>query len=55
MTTALYCPAEYRPAPSTMASFADNSQFPWMEIALGEAGVAEGAAFRTIQTKRSAA
>lgn len=41
MSTALFCPAEFRPAPSTMASFADNSQFPWMAVALGEAGVAE--------------
>lgn len=41
MVTGLYCPAEFQPAPSTMASFVDNSQFPWMEVALGEVGVRE--------------
>ena len=41
MVTGLYCPADWQPAPSTMASFADNSQFPWMEVALGEVGVRE--------------
>jgi len=41
MSLAPYCPGEYRPAPSTMASFADNDQFPWMEVALGEMGIRE--------------
>lgn len=39
MVTGLFCPSEFQPAPSTMASFADNSQFPWMEVALAEIGV----------------
>jgi uncharacterized protein (TIGR02594 family) len=41
MVEGLYCPAEFTPAPSTMASFDDNSQFPWMEVALAEAGIRE--------------
>jgi uncharacterized protein (TIGR02594 family) len=41
MVDGLFCPAEFRPAPSTMASFADNSQFPWMEVALREIGIRE--------------
>lgn len=41
MVVGLYCPSEFRPAPSTMASFSDNSNFPWMEVALGEVGIRE--------------
>ena len=41
MVDAPYCPAEFVPAPSMMASFEDNSQFPWMEVALGEVGQRE--------------
>ena len=36
MTDGLICPERFIPAPSTMASFEDSSQFPWMEVALKE-------------------
>ncbi|QZH75886.1 MAG: TIGR02594 family protein [Erythrobacter sp.] len=36
MTEGLVCPQEFVPAPSMMASFADSSQFPWMQVALQE-------------------
>ena len=36
MTDALLCPDRFVPAPSMMASFLDNTQFPWMEVALQE-------------------
>lgn len=36
MSDGLVCPQEFVPAPSMMASFADSSQFPWMQVALQE-------------------
>lgn len=42
MLDGLYCPDRFVPAPSMMASFEDNSQFPWMEVALQEFHTQEG-------------
>jgi uncharacterized protein (TIGR02594 family) len=36
MTNSYVRPKSFVPAPSTMACFVDNTQFPWMEVALNE-------------------
>lgn len=41
MTAGLQCPAEFIPAPGTLMCPADDSQFPWMSVAMGELGVRE--------------
>lgn len=41
MSTQLVCPSVFVPAPGTLMMPQDFTQFPWMEVALGEIGVRE--------------
>ena len=53
MTAGLQCPAEFIPAPGTLMCPADDSQFPWMSVAMGELGVREVVGSRRSDKRRN--